>query len=196
MGIGNILKLLRESRNISQSKLARETQISQNFLSMIESGSRVPKPDCVSSIMSYCNEKESLTAIERAKIIEAIIGYMLPGSQIKIEDLSGSIHLDVDNILIDTGMIKTTKVMRHDVQVILKAILNSSNIRDTFLYLINNDIDLESFLKLHKTVEKVRSLSDKRISFMNKIASLMPALNEDKLPVILTVVTALIQSGD
>ena len=55
MKIGERIKLLRESRNMSQRDLADSIHISPSFLCRIENGSSMPNIDCVCDIAKALN---------------------------------------------------------------------------------------------------------------------------------------------
>ncbi len=49
MGLGKILKLIRTNKSMTQKQMADHIGISQNYLSLIESNSKVPSADRLSS---------------------------------------------------------------------------------------------------------------------------------------------------
>lgn len=52
---GQIIKMLREERRISQAKLASDLKISQSSVAMYEKCERMPKPEILESIADYFN---------------------------------------------------------------------------------------------------------------------------------------------
>ena len=61
MKIGNILKLIRTNKSITQKEMAEKLKISQNYLSLIESNKKNPSNDKIAEFAKLFNiSKEAL----------------------------------------------------------------------------------------------------------------------------------------
>ncbi len=64
MGLGKILKLIRTNKDMTQKQMADHIGISQNYLSLIESDSKVPSTDRLSSFAKALNvSKDALVFV-------------------------------------------------------------------------------------------------------------------------------------
>ena len=52
MKIGNVLKLLRASKGLTQNQMSKQLSISQNYLSLIEQDKKMPSIDAITSFAS------------------------------------------------------------------------------------------------------------------------------------------------
>lgn len=50
MNYGRAIRTLRAARRLSQKQLAKRARISASYISLVESGSRTPSPDVISTI--------------------------------------------------------------------------------------------------------------------------------------------------
>lgn len=68
MQFGQVLKTLRSSRSISQGYLANEIDVTQNYISLIESNKKLPSPQLIEKIANYFDVSKSALVIITSEV--------------------------------------------------------------------------------------------------------------------------------
>lgn len=72
MDIGNILKLVRTRKNLTQQEMAERLGISQNYLSLIESNKKTPGNDILSEFAKTLKISKDALIFAAAKVPEEL----------------------------------------------------------------------------------------------------------------------------
>jgi transcriptional regulator with XRE-family HTH domain len=180
MSLGNVIIKLRDARGIKQSTLAHGLKVSQNFLSMIELGKRNPSPNLLLSVICYCQESQVLNAKEYAVLLEEIVKTALGTETTVVNDsVTNSISVQLPNVTglftANLKMNQSTKVLRSDVQELLKTITDDSTFRSSCEYFAANSRRRDFLSSLIRTGKRrsvlaiLEIMSDKSTALLKKV---------------------------
>lgn len=93
MTLGNAIKLIRTARKLTQRKLAKQLEVSANYLSLIESDKRDPS-------LAFLNRLAAQLGIPLAMLF-VFQGEPIPGVQVSDVDKLREILLRIDHMVVE-----------------------------------------------------------------------------------------------
>lgn len=168
--LGQLLKNLRLSRNLTQKEAAEKVGVAQHFLSQIEQGKREPNRRLLSSFIDFF--LQSGTTEDLSPLIAAVIEDVIPGAQCDVQPGAITAHLSTGSTTLSLG--KAQRIHDPASQPIIEA-LRDLTIRDALLSIIK-DANLLAIVKalpgnprLRKLLKTIGQMNETELNLLSKL---------------------------